>query len=134
RKSQRASGVIAFCEVNPGHDDVVALWRPVAVTSKPPAGEESDAVLPAVGYVYLMKHGSRREYKIGRTINPLRREGEVGVQLPEKCQPVHYIQTDDPEGGEAYWHRRFSNKRKEGGGVALRPPDVRAFKRGPRIS
>jgi hypothetical protein len=27
--------------------------------------------------VYLLKHGSRREYKIGRTNNPVRREGEM---------------------------------------------------------
>src|SRR5205823_1144139 len=83
----------------------------------------------AVGYVYLLKHGTRREYKIGRTNNPLRREGELGIQLPEKCQPVHYIKTDDPEGVEAYWHRRFAGKRKEGEWFALSTQDVRAFKR-----
>ena len=86
-----------------------------------------------MGYVYLMKHGSRREYKIGRTINPVRREGEMGIQLPEKLQPVHYIKTDDPAGVESYWHSRFAAKRKEGEWFALTAQDVRAFKRWKRI-
>ena len=98
----------------------------------PPVVETEDATI-AVGYVYMLKHGTRREYKIGRTNNPLRREGELGIQLPEKCQPIHYVQTDDPEGVEAYWHRRLANKRKEGEWFALTPQDVRAFKRWRRI-
>lgn len=102
------------------------------------AAEAEDTLTPedtltSIGYVYLLKHGSRREYKIGRTNNPLRREGELGIQLPEKCQPVHYIKTDDPEGVEAYWHRRFASKRKEGEWFALTAQDVRAFKRWRRI-
>jgi hypothetical protein len=87
----------------------------------------------AIGYVYLLKHGSRREYKIGRTNNPVRREGEVVIQLPEKLAPIHYIKTDDPAGVEAYWHNRFGGKRKEGEWFALTAEDVRAFKRWKRI-
>jgi hypothetical protein len=132
-KPQRASRIIAFCEANPGHDDVVALWRQVVAAEQPPDGEESDTAPPAFGYVYLLKHGSRREYKIGRTNNPMRREGEVGIQLPEKLQPVHYIKTDDPAGVENYWHTRFASKRKEGEWFALTAQDVRAFKRWKRI-
>ena len=95
--------------------------------------KEVDSAAPVVGYVYLLKHGTLREYKIGRTYNPIRREGELGIQLPEKLQPVHYIETDDPAGIENYWHTRFASKRKEGEWFALTAQDVRAFKRWRRI-
>jgi hypothetical protein len=131
-KPQRALRVIAYCESNPGNDDVASLWRQVAPT-EPPQIEDAASAAPVVGYVYLLKHGSRREYKIGRTNNPLRREGEMGIQLPEKLRPVHYIETDDPAGIEAYWHARFASKRKEGEWFVLTAEDVRAFKRWKRI-
>lgn len=132
-KAQRAGRILAHCETNPGYDDVAALWRQVSTAEAAAAVAEAEDTPATVGYVYLLKHGSRREYKIGRTNNPLRREGELGIQLPEKCQPIHYIQTDDPERVEAYWHRRFASKRKEGEWFALTPQDVRAFKRWRRI-
>jgi len=88
-KPQRVSRIIAFCESNPGHDDVAALWRQVPIAQQPADADDVESAPLAVGYVYLLKHGSRREYKIGRTNNPLRREGKVGIQLPEKLQPIH---------------------------------------------
>ncbi len=132
-KRQRVCRVIAFCEANPGHDDVAVLWKQVVVAEQPQDTEVFSSPSPTVGYVYLLKHGSRREYKIGRTNNPLRRAGELGIQLPEKLQPVHYIETDDPAGIEAYWHTRFASKRKEGEWFELTAEDVRAFKRWKRI-
>lgn len=86
-----------------------------------------------LGYVYLLKHGSRREYKIGKTNNPIRREGEIGVELPQRLEPIHVITTDDPAGIESYWHRRFAEKRLKGEWFALTPNDVRAFKKWRRI-
>jgi Meiotically up-regulated gene 113 len=88
----------------------------------------------AAGYVYLVRHGTRREFKIGRTNNLLRREGEIGVELPLKVSPMHVIKTDDPAGVEAYWHRRFSKKRLNGEWFTLSAEDVRAFKRWKNIS
>lgn len=81
----------------------------------------------------MVRHGSRREYKIGRTNNPIRREGEISVELPQKLEPIHVITTDDPAGIEAYWHRRFAEKRLKNEWFALMPDDVRAFKRWRRI-
>jgi hypothetical protein len=83
--------------------------------------------------VYLIKHGKGREYKIGRTGNPLRREGQVALDLPNEVQPIHYIKTDDPVGIESYWHARFRTKRKRGEWFALTADDVRAFRRWKRI-
>lgn len=132
-KPQRAAHILAYCESNPGYDDVAALWKQIPTAEPAGEDEEVENTAGAAGYVYLLKHGARREYKIGRTNNPLRREGELGIQLPEKLQPVHYIQTDDPPGIEAYWHTRFADKRKEGEWFALTSQDVRAFKRWKRI-
>jgi hypothetical protein len=91
--------------------------------------EQGDAEETPVGYVYLVRHGSRREYKIGRTNNPIRREGELRTELPEVLSPVHQIKTDDPAGVERYWHVRFAEKRKNGEWFELNGDDVRAFKR-----
>ena len=134
-KSKRVPSVIAFCEATAGYDDVAALWRQVTFPTNPADVEIVGDVAPGpVGYVYLLKHGSRREYKIGRTNNPVRREGEIGIQLPEKLEPIHYIKTDDAPGIESYWHARFASKRKEGEWFALTVQDVAAFKRWKRIS
>ncbi len=133
-KTDIAKKVIEFCRRLERFDNVIEQCENY-LRSSAPAADDDD--LPAeeldVGYVYFLKHGSRREYKIGRTYNRLRREGEIGIELPEKIEPIHVIMTDDPSGVEAYWHRRFASKRKEGEWFALTNQDVRAFKRWKRI-
>ena len=85
-----------------------------------------------VGEVYLFKSG--RYYKIGRTKDTVRREAEIRIQLPEACDLIHSIKTDDPSGIEVYWHRRFEAKRKQGEWFDLSPADVKAFKRWRRVA
>lgn len=131
-KSERAARVAEYCRTHEGCEDIVPFCAAISSLHSPDLDEPTPEVR-SVGYVYLIKHGSRREYKIGRTKNPLRREGEVRVELPEKVQPIHVIKTDDPAGIESYWHSRFAAKRKEGEWFALTPDDVRAFKRWKRI-
>jgi hypothetical protein len=128
-KAQRVSRVIAFCDAREGFEDAAALWRQIVVKEKSCETDATESGDSVMGYVYLLKHGGRREYKIGRTNNALRREGEIGVELPEKAKPVHVIATDDPAGIEAYWHNRFADKRMNGEWFELNAGDIAAFKR-----
>jgi Meiotically up-regulated gene 113 len=131
-KANLLKAVAAFCRANAGFEDVLPFCgngrEEQSVTKE---GDRAGKV--QVGYVYLLRHGSRREYKIGRTNNPVRREGEISVELPQRLEPVHVITTDDPAGIEAYWHRRFAEKRLKNEWFALTPSDVSAFKRWRRI-
>lgn len=79
------------------------------------------------GFVYLLRSG--KHFKIGRTNAAGRRLRELAIQLPKKPATIHVIETDDPEGIEAYWHSRFAATRQGGEWFALTREDVAAFKR-----
>jgi hypothetical protein len=131
-KTNLLNAVAKYCRANAEFGGVLAFCEN-ARANHSPTEVEIGSSRPQVGYVYLLRHGSRREYKIGRTNNPIRREGEISVELPQKIEPVHVITTDDPSGIESYWHRRFAEKRLKNEWFALTADDVRAFKRWQRI-
>lgn len=131
-KQERVQKIIEYCQGKRELDDIIPHCSVVAKSiCKEPDLNNSGS--DNVGYVYLIRHGTRNEYKIGRTYNPIRREGELRLELPEKVHPIHYIETDDPAGIENYWHSRFDSKRKAGEWFSLTSEDVRAFKRWRKI-
>lgn len=132
-KAQQLDALVRFANAR-GYDDVADICA-TAKVRRPSHTEHDEAAdaRPLPGYVYLMRHGSAREFKIGRTSNPIRRSGEVGIELPQRVEPLHVIETDDPAGVEAYWHRRFADKRLNGEWFALAAQDIRAFKRWRKI-
>jgi len=131
KKSERILKLFDFCKINKSFEDVLQFLPETKVTQR--KDSESETINQAKGFVYLVQHGNRREYKIGRTNNPIRREGEISLELPEKASPIHWIETDDPSGIENYWHLRFAKKRKNGEWFDLNAEDIRAFKRWKKI-
>ncbi|MCA9024958.1 MAG: GIY-YIG nuclease family protein [Planctomycetaceae bacterium] len=124
-KSELALKAADWCKSRSGFDDVIKICEPFAAKkSKAELSKNSDPIVK--GFVYLLKSG--RHYKIGHTNSVARREYELGIQLPEKAAVIHKIETDDPSGIEAYWHKRFAEKRLNGEWFALTAADVRAFK------
>jgi hypothetical protein len=131
-KNVRIQKLREFCLGNPEFNDILELI-PDVVVSTIETESQNEKNEYRHGFVYLLRHGNRNEYKIGRTNNPIRREGELNIELPEKVKPVHWIETDDAPGIEKYWHDRFDNKRKNGEWFILSNSDVKAFKRWRKI-
>lgn len=127
-KKRLAEKIIDFCRARGGLDDVIKICAGLA-SSEEDSSQDSNEFVPGepIGFVYLMKSG--RYYKIGRSTSIGRREYELSIQLPEKVTTVHTIKTDDPAGIEAYWHKRFQDRRKKGEWFELTTEDVKTFKR-----
>jgi Meiotically up-regulated gene 113 len=115
------------CSNGNGWDDVLTLCEAYSPKTKREAVQESAGAEPEIGFVYLLKSG--RFYKIGKSNAAGRRERELAIQLPDKAVTVHVIRTDDPTGIEAYWHKRFESKRRNGEWFELNALDVRTFKK-----
>lgn len=126
-KREMASKIVEYCKQHEGYKDVIALCEPILENQPLPKEEASVSSEEEVGFVYLIKAG--RHYKVGRSNAVGRREYELAIQLPEKSNTIHTIRTDDPIGIEAYWHKRFEAKRKNGEWFELTNADVNAFKR-----
>lgn len=76
--------------------------------------------------VYLMRAGPL--FKIGCSRNPERRVRDVAYGVPAEAVVIHMIETDDPFGVEAYWHRRFAGKRVRGEWFRLSADEVATFR------
>ena len=118
-KTSQIAALAEWVRENDEFSDLIPLF---------PEAEETDIPsLPKEGFVYLLKCGNY--YKIGRSDELERRVKEISVSLPETVSLEHAIRTDDPPGIEAYWHRRFSERRARGEWFRLTVADRRAFKR-----
>jgi hypothetical protein len=125
-KDRLIEAVAAYCRKTSGLEDVLAFCaEPATKPAHTPEGKF------ATGFVYLMKSGPH--YKIGRTNSVGRRGSELAIKIPVPPKTIHSIETDDPVGVEAYWHKRFADKRGEGEWFLLTQEDVGAFKRWKRI-
>lgn len=110
-----------FCEQHGGYDDVLAML-PEAVEAS-----SRQHTRPTEGWVYLLRSG--QHYKIGRSDQLETRVKKISIALPEATAMVHAIRTDDPPGIEAYWHRRFADRRANGEWFKLTATDVAVFAR-----
>lgn len=117
----------AFCLERVPFQDVEKLCSSYVKDIQEETLEANISLHGQEGHVYLIRSG--RFFKIGRTNSLARREKELAIQLPEPAETIHSIATDDASGIEAYWHRRFSGKRKNGEWFELSAADVVAFKR-----
>lgn len=117
-KDKLLSNLREWLKDKSGYDDIAQML--------PPEGEAPASTLKE-GLVYLIKSGAH--YKIGRSDELERRVKEIRIALPETANLVHSIRTDDPPGIEAYWHKRFADRRANGEWFRLSHSDVAAFKR-----
>jgi Meiotically up-regulated gene 113 len=110
-----------WADQSAGYKDVVELL--------PEAGSRESTTTSSAkeGYVYLIKSGGF--YKIGRGDELEKRVKQIRTALPDASTLEHSIRTDDPPGIEAYWHRRFSEKRANGEWFKLTTSDVAAFRK-----
>jgi hypothetical protein len=120
-KTQMLYEFVEWLEVENRFDDVIEML-PKSTASILEVGHA-----PLEGYVYLLRSG--QNFKIGRGEDVEKRIKQIKISLPDRAELIHSIRTDDPSGIEAYWHRRFEDKRANGEWFKLTTRDVAAFKK-----
>lgn len=127
-RTELAERLLGHCSAREELSQVVRICQSVTASASAPPDEPPTKIRTATqsGAVYLLSAG--RHYKIGHTRSVGRRLYELKIQLPYRTKLEHMIQTDDPAGIEAYWHRRFADRRANGEWFALSPDDVSTFK------
>ena len=130
-KTDLVRAVLAYCTRHGGYEDVESLCSQFTVNVDSDDQRENDEKELEVGYVYLalMKVGREKRFKIGKADIVERRTRQIQVQLPEELELIHVISKDDAYGIEAYWHKRFSDKRRGGEWFDLSAADVKTFRR-----
>lgn len=129
--------LIEFCDGKEEFSQALQVCRSIAA-AEPESAREEVSVGSAengveTGWVYLIR--AQGAYKVGFSRAPYRRAAEIATQSATGAELLHKIETDDPEGIEEYWHRRFASKRLTGINIQsgewfdLTSDDIRAFKR-----
>ncbi|MES2391043.1 MAG: GIY-YIG nuclease family protein [Acidobacteriota bacterium] len=126
-KAELIGKLLDFCQKQAAFRDVEQILKSTVLPAERKQKLASEDGALQFGYVYLLL--SARHYKIGFSKAVLNRASVVSSLTPEGGEIIHLIRTDDMKGIEAYWHRRFADKRGNGEWFALSSSDVAAFKR-----
>lgn len=136
RTAQDADGpldlqLLEWCGSQPEHSEAAVILQS-HVSQKADRPQRIQPVKRKItGYVYLMRYGkSGRDYKLGMTDEVSRRHAQISGMYPGDLRIVHVIGTDDPNGIERYWKRRFESRQVQGKDEIFRllPEDLVAFK------
>lgn len=126
RREALIEKLLIFTDTRPELSDVAAICATLVAVDRSTGRTDQEAKI-VTGAIYLIRMGEF--YKIGKTNDPGRRLYEIGLRLPEQHEVLHVIETDDPSGIEAYWHRRFAALRANGEWFRLSTSDVAAMLR-----
>lgn len=69
---------------------------------------------PGYGFVYVVQSGDEYRFKIGYSVNLLRRMKALQTGSPVQLHLIGFYMTDDPWQHEAWWHQQLGLNRKHG--------------------